>query len=156
MLFISQRETEGWFDIKSIKNFKCEDLREIDQYWKKYSKEGSGFSRFGFSVQKSIYNKLNKNLSDFGEDVGWYEKQRNWINHQYSNISPQSPIFEKYAPKGHLPFLEDGKNWVGPYIISNRCTNTYQTDKNVIVTECQTVLEIRISTLYSRLEKCKL
>ena len=151
MLLISKRETEGWFDIESLNNFNCKELRKIDQYWKKYSGD-----YFGFSVQKNIYNNLSKNVDDFGERVGWYDKKRDWINHQYSDLPPNSPTFEKYAKKGHLPFLEDGKNWVGPYLNSNRCSTIYQVAKDKFVTECKVNPKIRINILYTHVEKCNL
>ena len=151
MLFLSKRETEGWFDIESLNNFNCKDLRKIDEYWKKYSRD-----YFGFSVQKNIYNNLSKDVDDFGERVGWYDKQRDWINHQYSDLPPNSPTFEKYAKKGHLPFLEDGRNWVGVYIISNRCSTIYKVAKDIFITECKVDPKIRINILYTHVERCKL
>ncbi|MBP0016279.1 MAG: GUN4 domain-containing protein [Cyanobacteria bacterium SBLK] len=44
---------KGLLNVQSIDNFPCEDLREIDQLWIHYSK-----GRFGFSVQKRIYQGL--------------------------------------------------------------------------------------------------
>lgn len=151
MLLISGRETEGWFDIESLTNFNCEDLRRIDGYWKKYSKD-----HFGFSVQNNIYNNLNKSVNNFGESVGWYDQERNWINNQYSDLPPNSPTFGKYAKKGHLPFLEDEKNWVGPYIISKKCNTGYETSQGLFITECKVDRTIRIDVLYARVKRCKL
>ena len=51
MLAVAKREKE--LDVNSIDNFPCEDLRTIDQLWVKYSD-----GRFGFSVQKRIYQNL--------------------------------------------------------------------------------------------------
>jgi eukaryotic-like serine/threonine-protein kinase len=53
MLAVAKREDEGWFNKESIDNFPCADLRTIDQLWVKYSN-----GRFGFSVQKRIYQSL--------------------------------------------------------------------------------------------------
>ena len=53
MLAVGKREKEGWLDDEHIDNFPCEDLRTIDQLWVKYSD-----GRFGFSVQKRIYQNL--------------------------------------------------------------------------------------------------
>ena len=53
MLAVAKREKEGWLDFGSIDNFPCEDLRTIDQLWVKYSD-----GKFGFSVQKRIYQGL--------------------------------------------------------------------------------------------------
>ncbi|WP_082830109.1 serine/threonine-protein kinase [Nodularia spumigena] len=75
MLAVAKREKEGWFHTESIDNFPCEDLRTIDQLWVKYSN-----GRFGFSVQKRIYQSLggtreynSKIWQAFGDKVGWYK-----------------------------------------------------------------------------------
>jgi len=99
MLVVAKREKEGWLDYESIDNFPCEDLRTIDQLWVKYSN-----GRFGFSVQKRIYQSFGgtrKYDSDiwekFGDKVGW-RKGGNWL--YYTDIT-----FDKKAPEGHLPTL---------------------------------------------------
>ncbi|MFM7368408.1 MAG: GUN4 domain-containing protein, partial [Sphaerospermopsis kisseleviana] len=53
MLTVAKREKVGWLDVKNIDNFPCADLRTIDKLWVKYSN-----GRFGFSVQKRIYQGL--------------------------------------------------------------------------------------------------
>ena len=53
MLEVAKREKEGWLDTEHIDNFPYKDLRTIDQLWVKYSD-----GRFGFSVQKRIYQGL--------------------------------------------------------------------------------------------------
>ncbi|MCC3433092.1 MAG: GUN4 domain-containing protein, partial [Microcoleus sp. PH2017_04_SCI_O_A] len=52
MLKVAGRE-KLWLDKKSLEKFPCEDLRIIDQLWVQYSN-----GRFGFSVQKRIYENL--------------------------------------------------------------------------------------------------
>ncbi|WP_414527989.1 GUN4 domain-containing protein [Nodularia chucula] len=81
MLAIAKREKEGWLDEKSIDNFPCADLRTIDQLWVKYSN-----GRFGFSVQKRIYQSLggtrkyDKEIwGAFGDRVGW-KKGGDWFS----------------------------------------------------------------------------
>ncbi|MUG98620.1 GUN4 domain-containing protein [Scytonema sp. UIC 10036] len=62
-----------------MRQFPCDELRVIDNLWKKYSQ-----GRFGFSVQIQIYqsvggslettiNQDNKAIERFGEQVGWRE-----------------------------------------------------------------------------------
>ena len=91
------REKEGWPDKRSIDYFPCEDLRIIDRLWVNYSD-----GRFGFSVQKGIYQSLGgtekydeKILQAFSDRVGW-RKEENWL--YYSNL-----IFSPKAPVAHLP-----------------------------------------------------
>ena len=95
MLKVAGREEEGWLNIESIEKFPCEDLRTIDQLWVKYSQ-----GRFGFSVQKQIYQEVQGNEEMFGDRVGWRVKGK-WI--LYSEIT-----FVEDAPRGHLPFRHYG------------------------------------------------
>ncbi|MBE9056204.1 serine/threonine-protein kinase [Sphaerospermopsis sp. LEGE 08334] len=97
MLAVAKREEKGWLDIYSIDNFPCTDLRTIDQLWVKYSD-----GRFGFSVQKRIYQGLggtgeyNGDIwQKFGDKVGW-RKGFQWLYYKYGT-------FDKKAPEGHLP-----------------------------------------------------
>ncbi|MEH1866763.1 MAG: GUN4 domain-containing protein [Nostoc sp.] len=99
MLKASSREKEGWFDVESIKNFPCTDLRTIDQLWVQHSD-----GHFGFSVQKKIYLECGGKADGeyykevwekFGDRIGWRVKE-NWID--YSGVA-----FNISAPQGHLP-----------------------------------------------------
>ncbi|MBD2443158.1 GUN4 domain-containing protein [Dolichospermum sp. FACHB-1091] len=97
MLAVAKREKEGILNIHSIDNFPCKDLHTIDQLWVKYSD-----GKFGFSVQKQIYQSLGgtrKHNSEiwqkFGEEVGW-RRGGDWL-------SPYDITFNKTAPKGCLP-----------------------------------------------------
>jgi len=53
MFEVAGRTKEESLRTEDIDNFPCEDLRTIDQLWVKYSN-----GRFGFSVQKRIYQSL--------------------------------------------------------------------------------------------------
>jgi hypothetical protein len=124
ILAFAKREKEGWLDVKDIDNFPCEDLRTIDQLWVKYSN-----GRFGFSVQKRIYQGLGgtKNYNEkiwqaFGDKVGW-RKGGSWL--YYKDIT-----FDIKAPEGHLP--------------SRMAKLTIKVFSN------------RIHTIFSRVETCKL
>jgi serine/threonine protein kinase len=97
MLAVAKREKEGCLDVKDIDNFPCEDLHTIDQLWVKYSN-----GKFGFSVQKRIYQSLggtreykSEIWEKFGDKVGWI-KGGKWL--YYKDIT-----FDKKAPEGHLP-----------------------------------------------------
>jgi eukaryotic-like serine/threonine-protein kinase len=89
-----------WLGKEDIDNFPCADLRTVDQLWVKYSD-----GRFGFSVQKRIYQGLGGTLEEFydreiwkrfGDKVGW--NKEGGILLEYDNM-----IFDKKAPEGHLP-----------------------------------------------------
>lgn len=50
MYEVMDRQKEGRLQEQDIKNFPCQDLRNIDRLWMKYSQ-----GKFGFSVQKKIW-----------------------------------------------------------------------------------------------------
>jgi hypothetical protein len=96
MLKAAGREEEGWLSSESIENFPCTDLRTIDQLWVKYS-EG----RFGFSVQKRIWERVGKDYEKFGDRVGWRrirESSGYWL-------SLDQLTFSNNALQGHLPVV---------------------------------------------------
>jgi hypothetical protein len=92
MLKAAGREEEGWLSSESIENFPCTDLRTIDQLWVKYSG-----GRFGFSVQKRIWESVGKDYAKFGERVGW-RMNKEWL--YYNELT-----FSTNAPQGHLPLV---------------------------------------------------
>ncbi|GCL35975.1 serine/threonine kinase [Sphaerospermopsis reniformis] len=101
MLEVAKREKEGWLDTEHIDNFPYKDLRTIDQLWVKYSD-----GRFGFSVQKRIYQGLggtreyNSEIwNKFGDKVGW-RKGGSWLR---SGLYYRDITFDIKAPEGHLP-----------------------------------------------------
>jgi serine/threonine protein kinase len=111
MLKVAGREKQGSLDAESIEKFPCEDLRTIDQLWVKSSN-----GRFGFSVQKRIYQSLggtrkydNKVMAKFGDKVGW-RKNNQWL--YYIDLT-----FSETAPEAHLPGSVGGQR--GGLIISS-------------------------------------
>jgi len=101
MLKVAGREKQGWLNRENIDNFPCEDLRTIDQLWVKYSD-----GRFGFSVQKHIYQSLggtreyNSEVWEaFTDQVGWGVRIGEWLY-------KRDIEFNTKAPKAHLPHLE--------------------------------------------------
>ncbi|MFM6222275.1 MAG: GUN4 domain-containing protein, partial [Dolichospermum sp.] len=118
MLCVGEREGSGWLNVESIDNFPCEDLSIIDKLWVKYSD-----GRFGFSVQKRIYQGLGGTRqynqigwNKFGDKVGW---RKGWSWLYYSEFT-----FDKKAPEGHLPTSPDtspvsrgvGMEWGGVWV----------------------------------------
>jgi len=96
MLKVGGREKKGWLDTASIQKLSCTDLRTIDNLWVKYS-EG----RFGFSVQKRIWESVGGTPADyesyerFGDRVEWRVNSE-WLGHNKSTFTTK-------APEGHLP-----------------------------------------------------
>jgi serine/threonine protein kinase len=82
MLQVARRERERFLGIDDIHDFPCEDLRTINQLWLNYSN-----GKFGFSVQKDIYESLGgtrkygQQVSEkFGDRVGW-RKGGKWLEY---------------------------------------------------------------------------
>ena len=87
-----------YLQISDIKKLPCEDLWTIDKLWVKYSN-----GRFGFSVQKYIYEDVGKDYPSFCDRVGW-------PIHTPLNLDSVLK-FNLKAPMGHLP----SRRWVGGY-----------------------------------------
>ncbi|UUO17599.1 GUN4 domain-containing protein [Dolichospermum heterosporum] len=111
MLAVAKREQEGWLDVESIDNLPCVDLRTIDQLWVKYSN-----GRFGFSVQKRIYQSLGGTREynyeiweKFLDKVEWQKGKKTLY---YKDIT-----FDIKAPKAQIPIAfglkTDGLGYLG-------------------------------------------
>jgi hypothetical protein len=98
MCRVAGREKQAYLSRESIDNFPCEDLQQINQLWEHYSK-----GKFGFSVQKKIYENLGGGQTwnevvwgELMDAVGWREL-RELGEEIYHN--------RKTAPQGHFPTL---------------------------------------------------
>ncbi|MEC4819388.1 MAG: serine/threonine-protein kinase [Scytonema sp. PMC 1069.18] len=103
MLKASGREKEGYLNSESIENFPCTDLRTIDKLWVEYSN-----GRFGFSVQKRIWESVGRDIEKLGDRVGW--RKGWWMNKEW--ISYSQVTFDTSAPPGHLPYPGGDGIWV--------------------------------------------
>jgi uncharacterized caspase-like protein len=102
------RESEGWLRGEDIDNFPCEDLRTINQLWLHYSN-----GKFGFSVQKKIYESLGGTREyneevwhKFGDRVGW-RKEGSCLSHWDLTFNLDR------APPAHFPCVDLSYRWVG-------------------------------------------
>ena len=162
MLEISQREKKGWLDDESILNLPCQDLRTINALWLKYSN-----GRFGFSVQKQIWQDINESsLVAFGDRVGW-RVDGNWLIDYHSDFN-----FSLDAPVGHLPCFATwcdgwiwGEMWQKELGSSGRLTEVFLTTAfnytSFLVTDwsspfLESARRKSISALVSKLESCQL
>ena len=112
ILKVANRESEGWLRWEDAKNFSCQDLGTIDKLWGKYSN-----GKFGFSVQKQIYQGMGGskefNWDDYkrvGRQVGW-RKGGKWLN--YSELT-----FSEKHYTGHLPSRAGIWEWDEPSFFS--------------------------------------
>jgi serine/threonine protein kinase len=100
MLKATNREIEGWLRVENIDNFPCEDLRIIDDLWLRYSK-----GRFGFSVQKRIYQSLVGTNEQDVKSVIAFGKTLGWIKGVNDRVYDFDIVFNITAPEGHLPSI---------------------------------------------------
>jgi hypothetical protein len=116
MLKVAKREKSGRLGIEDIESFPSEDLQEIDQLWKKFSK-----NKFGFSIQKKIWLSCGGKLNDydltvlekFKEEVNWYRpKNDNWSSyHEFTN-DPQNPQNSLTASLPRLVWRSNSENLI--------------------------------------------
>ncbi|WP_017293587.1 serine/threonine-protein kinase [Geminocystis herdmanii] len=97
MLKAVNKEDSKCIDRSAMNKFPCRDLQTIDQLWVKYSN-----GKFGFSVQKRIYQSLGgkrgydkKVWETVGDRLGW-RMNGTWLFQDYL-------IYTNKAPQGHLP-----------------------------------------------------
>ena len=85
ILWVACCEKLSYLGYSDWVNFPCTDLQTINQLWVKYSNE-----RFGFSVQRSIWQQAGKDYDKFCEYVKW-------------DFFKSRMTYELRAPLGHLP-----------------------------------------------------
>lgn len=118
MLKIASRQVEGYLDLQQIESFPIAELKTIDYLWTKYSD-----GRFGFSVQKCIYQSLGGNdiynqkiWEEFGDRIGWVsegKRHMNWGRRRCLEWKDFDQLtFNLNAPKGHLPWCRFGEGFI--------------------------------------------
>lgn len=75
-------------------------MKAIDELWRQYSD-----NKFGYSVQKKIWEKVNKDFTNFFIRVGWMKKLDTEMEQYNYRAFPTEFIWEngKETPVGHLP-----------------------------------------------------
>lgn len=95
MIQVVGKEEEQWLEPEDIKNFPCEDLRIINQLWMSHSQ-----NKFGFSIQKEIYDSLDLSVERGEKKTKWQEMKKcvGWedrtLVYHYDD-----------APEAHLPYI---------------------------------------------------
>lgn len=106
MVAIAKPPKSTYLDAYSARRISCTDLQTIDRLWRNYSN-----NRFGFSIQKDIWNRLGGNKAEFDRYIGWRVGNRKVT---YENIS-----FNSQAPTAHLPYIKVLKH--EEFFSSNNC-----------------------------------
>lgn len=111
MLRTTNQEQEGWLSIENIQQFPNSELNTINKLWLNYSN-----GRFGFSVQKNIWNQISKSTTSFFHRVGWIESIS--TGNKGQGTVQLKASFDITAPRGHLPRV----------ILTNYLKRTHQFD----------------------------
>jgi hypothetical protein len=96
LLKLAGRSSKGFLDKEAIEKTTARDVYTLDLLWVEYSKE-----HFGFSVQKKIYEQVDRKKQPFAEAVGWSNQAG--IFGIFAWKSYNELDFTINAPKGHLP-----------------------------------------------------
>jgi serine/threonine protein kinase len=110
MLTIMNKKYEGWLKEEDCNKFPQEELRILDDLWKKYSN-----NHFGFSIQTQIWMNCGGNLKrytwdiadKFADRIGW-RTGGTWLH-------PSNLNYTLNAPQGHLPSAWRGVCWFRVY-----------------------------------------
>jgi len=90
LCFLARGSVGGYLTAGEVKKLPISDLLTIDRLWVKYSNK-----RFGFSVQRKIYEALDRDYPEFCSRVGWPVSM--------TRSPSQTFQFNLRAPVGHLP-----------------------------------------------------
>ncbi|MBD0390534.1 MAG: GUN4 domain-containing protein, partial [Nostoc sp. C3-bin3] len=90
------REQDNCLNSDSINRFPCQDINKINELWLKYSN-----GHFGFSVQRQIWLKLDRDWIKVGDCLGW---RVNNCWKEYSELT-----FSINAPEGAFPTFWGGE-----------------------------------------------
>ncbi|MBP5974920.1 GUN4 domain-containing protein [Brasilonema sp. CT11] len=97
LLKLAGASGKGLLEKEAIEKISARDVYTLDRLWVEYSK-----GRFGFSVQKRIFNETKQERQKFAEKVGWSDKAGLFGGvfawKLYSKLD-----FTLNAPQGHMP-----------------------------------------------------
>ncbi|KAJ3703717.1 hypothetical protein LUZ61_007422 [Rhynchospora tenuis] len=93
-------QKRGYVFFSEVQFISSDDLRAIDQLWRTYSQD-----RFGYSVQKRLWEKSRKDFTRFFIRVGWMKKLDTEIEQYNYRSFPDEFVWELKddTPEGHLP-----------------------------------------------------
>ncbi|XP_007033965.2 PREDICTED: tetrapyrrole-binding protein, chloroplastic [Theobroma cacao] len=93
-------EKRGYVFFSEVQFISEADLIAIDDLWKQYSS-----NRFGYSVQKRLWQKVDKDFTKFFLKVGWMKKLDTEVEQYNYRAFPNEFMWElnDETPEGHLP-----------------------------------------------------
>jgi hypothetical protein len=93
-------QKRGYVFFSEVQFIPKQDLKTIDELWKQHSN-----NKFGYSVQKKIYDKADRDFSKFFRKVRWVKKLDTEVEQYNYRAFPTEFIWELNddTPEGHLP-----------------------------------------------------
>ncbi|OVA04588.1 GUN4-like [Macleaya cordata] len=93
-------QKRGYVFFSEVQFIAESDLQTMDKLWREYSD-----NKFGYSVQKKIWEKTNMDFTNFFKKVGWMKKLDTEIEQFNYKAFPNEFIWELKddTPEGHLP-----------------------------------------------------
>ncbi|XP_022960513.1 tetrapyrrole-binding protein, chloroplastic-like [Cucurbita moschata] len=93
-------QKRGYVYFSEVQFIAADDLKAIDDLWQKYSD-----GKFGYSVQKRIFEKMNGDFTKLFKKLGWMKKLDTEIEQYNYRAFPTEFIWEltEETPEGHLP-----------------------------------------------------
>lgn len=90
----------GYVFFSEVQFISAEDLRAIDELWKEHSN-----GKFGYSVQRRLWEKSQRDFTRFFIRVGWMKKLDTEVEQYNYRAFPDEFIWEMKddTPEGHLP-----------------------------------------------------
>lgn len=93
-------QKRGYVFFSEVQFIPDTDLKAIDELWKQYSN-----NKFGYSVQRRIWEKVNRDFTKFFLKVGWMKKLDTEVEQYNYRAFPNEFVWElnEETPEGHLP-----------------------------------------------------
>uniref|UniRef100_A0A0C9S980 TSA: Wollemia nobilis Ref_Wollemi_Transcript_1704_1071 transcribed RNA sequence n=1 Tax=Wollemia nobilis TaxID=56998 RepID=A0A0C9S980_9CONI len=83
-----------------VRFIEASELKTIDELWRRHSN-----GRFGYSVQRRIWNKVDRDFTEFFKKVGWMKRLDTEMEQYIYRSFPSEFEWElaDSTPEGHLP-----------------------------------------------------
>ncbi|XP_030508137.2 tetrapyrrole-binding protein, chloroplastic [Cannabis sativa] len=93
-------QKRGYVFFSEVQFISKSDMKTIDELWRSHSNE-----RFGYSVQRKIFKKVNRDFTRFFIKLGWMKKLDTEVVQYNYRAFPDEFIWELKddTPEGHLP-----------------------------------------------------
>ncbi|KAI0508201.1 hypothetical protein KFK09_014336 [Dendrobium nobile] len=93
-------QKRGYVFFSEVQFIAADDLRAIDDLWSRHS-EG----RFGYSVQRRLWEKSRRDFTKFFINIGWMRRMETEVEQFIYKSFPGEFIWElgDETPEGHLP-----------------------------------------------------